>query len=467
MKETGARIVARTPILAMCFSTSYLLSKCGMPVCRLAEPTEVKTRCTPAALAASAAAIPCRVSASVPPNGVVIAKREVAPSSVFVIAAVSSSDAATSAAPAFASSLAWLEFGSRMTARTLWPRSRRPRATAPPCLPVDPMTTTVSSCVMFGSFLLRSDPRLQARLEQPGKGPSHVDEDHGPQYSHEEGQRKPARGHQGVENKDVDNHRCQHCHRQRYVTVDQQKYTCDDLKREDHPQVMRDIKGTHELSSNAPRRGKGNKVQEAVQPHNKKDHARQISGDCRSGSHNRVLLFDRRHCIGAMYIDINIIDDVYFWEIQVFLTRGNQGTDYVWLVMMKAMRALTRYAAADIEETGLGLSDFGVLEVLLHKGPLPVNTIGPMVDLTPGSISIAVDRLVAKGLVSRVESAEDRRVRIVALTPRGKDLIVSAFRKHSGQMRRVFSELSPEELRGLEVMLKKIGKRAAALMEES
>jgi hypothetical protein len=58
--------------------------------------------------------------------------------------------------------------------------------------------------------------------------------------------------------------------------------------------------------------------------------------------------------------------------------------------MMKAMRALTRYAAADIEETGLGLSDFGVLELLLRKGPLPVNTIGPMVDLTPGSISIAV-----------------------------------------------------------------------------
>jgi MarR family 2-MHQ and catechol resistance regulon transcriptional repressor len=119
--------------------------------------------------------------------------------------------------------------------------------------------------------------------------------------------------------------------------------------------------------------------------------------------------------------------------------------------MMKAMRALTRYAAAGIEETGLGLTDFGVLEVLLHKGPLPVNTIGPIVDLTPGSISIAVDRLFAKGLVSRIESGEDRRVRIVALT----------------QMKRVFSELSAEELRALEVALKKVGKRAAALMEES
>jgi len=170
--------------------------------------------------------------------------------------------------------------------------------------------------------------------------------------------------------------------------------------------------------------------------------------------------------LGVKHIDINIIDAVYFWEIQVFMTRGNQGTDHVWIVMMKAMRALTRYAAAGIEETGLGLSDFGVLELLLHNGPLPVNTIGPIVDLTPGSISILVDRLVAKGLVSRVESAEDRRVRIVALTPRGKDLIVSAFRKHSGQMKRVFSELSPAEIRGLEVTLKKAGKRAAALMEE-
>src|SRR6202051_2388311 len=154
-------------------------------------------------------------------------------------------------------------------------------------------------------------------------------------------------------------------------------------------------------------------------------------------------------------------------RFRFFMTQGIQATDHVWLVMMKAMRALTRYAAAGIEESGLGLSDFGVLEALLHKGPLPVNTIGPIVDLTPGSISIAVDRLFAKGLVSRVESGEDRRVRIVALTPRGKDFIVSAFRKHSGQMKRVFSELSAQELSALEEALKKAGKRAAALMEQS
>src|SRR6201993_151632 len=106
-------------------------------------------------------------------------------------------------------------------------------------------------------------------------------------------------------------------------------------------------------------------------------------------------------------------------RFRFLMTRGFQGADHVWLVMMKAMRALTKYAAAGIEETGLGLSDFAVLEVLLHKGPLPVNTIGPIVDLTPGSISIAVDRLFAKGLVSRVESGEDRSYRCAHITRQG------------------------------------------------
>src|SRR6266853_4337379 len=149
------------------------------------------------------------------------------------------------------------------------------------------------------------------------------------------------------------------------------------------------------------------------------------------------------------------------------MDKNSRDPVHCWLVLGKAFRAAAKYLYAGLEETGIDDTDFRILEVLLNKGPLPVNTIGPKVFLTPGSISTAVDRLVARGLVSRVESPEDRRVRIVSLTPRGKSLIVSAFRKHSGQMKRVFSELSPEELRGLEVKLKKVGKRAAALMEES
>ena len=136
---------------------------------------------------------------------------------------------------------------------------------------------------------------------------------------------------------------------------------------------------------------------------------------------------------------------------------------HVWLVLNKAAQAITKYAAAGIQQAGLGDSDFRVLEVLLHKGSLPVNTIGPKVNLAPGSISVAVDRLYAKGLVSRVESAEDRRIRIVALTPSGKKLIVPVFRKHAAEVEKVFSELSSNELQELERLLKKVGRRAEAL----
>ena len=138
---------------------------------------------------------------------------------------------------------------------------------------------------------------------------------------------------------------------------------------------------------------------------------------------------------------------------------------HAWLVMIKAMQAITRYALADLEKSGLGDSDFRVLEVLLSKGPLPVNVIGPKVNLTPGSISVAVDRLVAKGLVSRAECLEDRRIRIVALTSRGKDVIGPIFRKHAATMEKVFAGLSHEEMRQLEQHLKHIGRQAESLLE--
>src|SRR5499433_309885 len=133
---------------------------------------------------------------------------------------------------------------------------------------------------------------------------------------------------------------------------------------------------------------------------------------------------------------------------------------HVWLVMNKAIQ---EYAFRRIQQAGLGDSDFRVLEALLHRGPLPVNTIGPKVNLTPGSISVAVDRLYAKGLVTRVESAEDRRIRIVALTPSGKELIIPIFRKHATDIRRVFAEMPSTELEQLESTLKKVGRRAEEL----
>src|SRR4029450_11314771 len=133
---------------------------------------------------------------------------------------------------------------------------------------------------------------------------------------------------------------------------------------------------------------------------------------------------------------------------------------HVWLVFMKAFQSLFPHAEESIKRTQLGDSDFRVLEALLHKGSLPVNTIGPKVWLTPGSISVAVDRLVKKGLVSRKDHPDDRRVRRVELTPKGRRLIRRGFREHAAAMETVVSVLSKKERLTLLRLLKKVGKHA-------
>ena len=120
-----------------------------------------------------------------------------------------------------------------------------------------------------------------------------------------------------------------------------------------------------------------------------------------------------------------------------------------------------------IIKEGLGDSDFRVLEVLLHKGPMPVNAIGPRVDLNPGSVSVAVDRLYKKGFVSRVESVSDRRVRTVSMTEKGREMFIPLFRRHAAHIERAFQDVSSEELLQIEATLKKIGKRAETLAEKS
>jgi MarR family 2-MHQ and catechol resistance regulon transcriptional repressor len=90
-----------------------------------------------------------------------------------------------------------------------------------------------------------------------------------------------------------------------------------------------------------------------------------------------------------------------------------------------------------------------------------VNTIGPKVWLTPGSISVAVDRLVKKGLVARKERTNDRRVRQVELTAKGRALITRGFREHAAAMEDAVNALSKRERLTLLRLLKKLGKHAA------
>src|SRR5436190_23372547 len=118
---------------------------------------------------------------------------------------------------------------------------------------------------------------------------------------------------------------------------------------------------------------------------------------------------------------------------------------HLWLVMMKAFRTLERLATRSIESAEVGLSDFAVLEMLLHKGPQPVNEIGRRIELTSGAITTAVDRLESRRLVTREAHPRDRRARIVRLTAAGEREAARTFAGHKAVMDLAASGLSKTE----------------------
>jgi MarR family 2-MHQ and catechol resistance regulon transcriptional repressor len=141
------------------------------------------------------------------------------------------------------------------------------------------------------------------------------------------------------------------------------------------------------------------------------------------------------------------------------MRRQNAEATHVFLVLWRTCRAMRLKSEESRKALGLGDSDFRVLEVLLHKGPLPVNVIGEKVELTTGSITTAVDRMEAKWLVVRKNHPEDRRVRIVELTSKGHRLIEKAYAQHEVDMERAMKHFSREDRTTLIDLLKQLGKQ--------
>jgi MarR family transcriptional regulator, 2-MHQ and catechol-resistance regulon repressor len=145
---------------------------------------------------------------------------------------------------------------------------------------------------------------------------------------------------------------------------------------------------------------------------------------------------------------------------------SREAATHVWLVLWKAAHAIGQNAMRSVSALGLGSSDFAVLEVLLHKGPQPVNVIGKKVLLTSGSITAAVDRLESRKLVRRKANLTDARGRIVQLTKPGRRLIERAFQKHARDMEETMAVLRLGEREELIRLLKKVGLWAAARLDD-
>ena len=148
------------------------------------------------------------------------------------------------------------------------------------------------------------------------------------------------------------------------------------------------------------------------------------------------------------------------------MAKANTTGVHVWLVLWKATSAIEAHAIQSIDALGMCPSDFAVLEALLHKGPLPVNVIGKKILLTSGSSTTAIDRLEKRKLVVRTWEHKDRRVCLVHLTTEGRRLIAKAFADHAETMDCAAQGLTSYERETLLVLLKKLGLRAQALLNE-
>jgi len=133
-----------------------------------------------------------------------------------------------------------------------------------------------------------------------------------------------------------------------------------------------------------------------------------------------------------------------------------EGT-HLWLLLWKATHSVQDVAHASIQTAGLGLTDFAILEALLHKGPLPVNAFRDKVLLTSGSLTAAVDRLERAGWVKRRSAKDDRRARIVHLTAEGRKRIEPVFQQHRRDMEQAFSCFNKTQRKQLAVLLRKLG----------
>lgn len=118
---------------------------------------------------------------------------------------------------------------------------------------------------------------------------------------------------------------------------------------------------------------------------------------------------------------------------------------------------LTRLAHRGTHE-GLTVSQFGVMEVLYHLGPMCQSELGSKLLKSGGNITMVIDNLEKRNLVQRQRDEQDRRFVTVSLTEKGEALIAEIFPGHVAAIVDEMSVLSPAEQDALGKLCRKLGK---------
>lgn len=140
---------------------------------------------------------------------------------------------------------------------------------------------------------------------------------------------------------------------------------------------------------------------------------------------------------------------------------GNH-SDSVLRAHIELSRSLTKIRAKEtvwLAKYDLTLPQFGILESLYHLGRLTVSQITTLTLSTPGNITVVIKNLQAKGLIQTLPSAEDRRIKILAITEEGSALITSIFQTHVDNLTGWYDKaLTEDEIKLLSHLLRKLEK---------
>ncbi len=125
-------------------------------------------------------------------------------------------------------------------------------------------------------------------------------------------------------------------------------------------------------------------------------------------------------------------------------------------ILFRALKSVEQQIREDIRRYGLNTTEFGVLEVLYHKGPLTIQEVKEKVLIAASSMSYVIDTLVKKAYVKRVKHSYDKRSYVLELTPEGQSKMDGIYPMHVASMRKRLDVLGNDEA-VLQKLLKQLG----------
>ena len=107
----------------------------------------------------------------------------------------------------------------------------------------------------------------------------------------------------------------------------------------------------------------------------------------------------------------------------------------------RAARVITQHYDRALRQSGLRATQFTLLTMLALGGPLPLSRVADRLGMERTTLTRNLKPLLAGGLIS-IDQGDDRRVRTISITPKGRDAAVSALPYWRGAQRAVASQLT-------------------------